>query len=261
MGVFLVARIVIFGTIAAMNFFTKRAPIPETTSIELDGEPIEVVVRTNARAKRYKITLDSRHGIVLTVPKSGNWRDAEKFLNAQHNWLAARQHHIAEAKLIGEGHVIPLRGIETKILGTGKVRGTPYLEPGDPALLYMPGAAEHIGRRTVDWLKSEAKTELTLRSHIHAQNLGVKYKSISMRDQATRWGSCSSKGALNYNWRLIMAPSFVLDYVAAHEVAHLIEMNHSDRFWSTVERTLPDMQRGRAWLKAHGRNLFAYQVG
>jgi predicted metal-dependent hydrolase len=261
MGVFVVAQLINFGKIVIMNFFSKRGQIPQTTSIELDGEPTEILVRENARAKRYKITLDSRHGIVLTVPKSGNWRDAEKFLHAQRNWLAARQHHIAERKLIANGEIIPLRGMETKIVGTGKVRGTPELEPGTPTILHMPGAKEHIGRRTVDWLKSEAKTELTLRSHIHAQNLGVTYKTISMRDQSTRWGSCSSKGALNYNWRLIMAPSFVLDYVAAHEVAHLIEMNHSDRFWATVERTLPDMQRGRAWLKAHGRTLFAYQVG
>ena len=243
-----------------MIFAKKSPPIPDSFSFEIDGQPQEVLVRQNPRARRYKVTLDSRHGIVLTVPKSGNWTDAEAFIKAQHNWLAARQHHIATPKLIDDGEFIPLRGKQTLINATGRVRGRPELEPGDPPVLQMPGAIEHIGRRTVDWLKSEAKAELTLRSHVHAQNLGVKYKSISMRDQATRWGSCSSKGALNYNWRLIMAPSFVLDYVAAHEVAHLIEMNHSDRFWAQVERTLPDMSRGRAWLKAHGRELFTYRV-
>ena len=243
-----------------MIFSKKSEHIPDQTVIELDGVPHEIMVRHNARAQRYKITLDSRHGIVLTVPKRGKWADAQAFLIAQHNWLAARQHHIAQPKLIDDGEFIPLRGTETLINATGRVRGRPELEPGEPPVLHMPGAIEHIGRRTVDWLKAEAKTELTLRSHIHAQNLGVKYRSISMRDQATRWGSCSSKGRLNYNWRLIMAPSFVLDYVAAHEVAHLIEMNHSDRFWAQVERTLPDMSRGRAWLKAHGRTLFAYQT-
>ena len=92
---------------------------------------------------------------------------------------------------------------------------------------------------------------------MHAARLGVTVKSIRMRSQSTRWGSCSSSGTINYNWRLIMAPPFVLDYVAAHEVAHLVEMNHSAAFWATVKRTLPDMERGRAWLKAHGRALMA----
>ncbi|MBI4046492.1 MAG: M48 family metallopeptidase, partial [Devosia nanyangense] len=88
----------------------------------------------------------------------------------------------------------------------------------------------------------------------------VKVVSISMRSQSTRWGSCSSSGRLNFNWRLVLAPDYVLDYVAAHEVAHLVEMNHSPAFWATVKRTLPDMARGRAWLKAHGRELMAYGV-
>ena len=79
-----------------------------------------------------------------------------------------------------------------------------------------------------------------------------------MRSQSTRWGSCSTTGRLNFNWRLVLAPPFVLDYVAAHEVAHLVEMNHSEAFWATVERTLPGMERGRAWLKAHGRQLMVY---
>ncbi len=83
---------------------------------------------------------------------------------------------------------------------------------------------------------------------------------VRLRSQSSRWGSCSSTGAINYNWRLILAPPFVLDYVAAHEVAHLIEMNHSAAFWAVVERTLPDMERGRAWLKSHGRDLMAWQA-
>jgi predicted metal-dependent hydrolase len=81
-----------------------------------------------------------------------------------------------------------------------------------------------------------------------------------MRSQATRWGSCSTTGRLNFNWRLVMAPSYVLDYVAAHEVAHLVEMNHSDKFWAVVEQTLPTMEKGREWLREHGRQLMVYGV-
>ncbi len=86
-------------------------------------------------------------------------------------------------------------------------------------------------------------------------------KSIAMRSQSARWGSCSSAGRLNYNWRLILAPGFVLDYVAAHEVAHLVHMNHSPAFWATVEKALPDMHRGKAWLKANGTVLMGYGLG
>jgi predicted metal-dependent hydrolase len=86
----------------------------------------------------------------------------------------------------------------------------------------------------------------------------VVVKSVSMRSQSTRWGSCSSTGSLNYNWRLILAPPHVLDYVAAHEVAHLVHMNHSVHFWAAVQRALPDMERGKAWLKAHGKVLMGY---
>ncbi|GLQ16976.1 M48 family metallopeptidase [Maritalea porphyrae] len=246
--------------IIAMFFARKSQTIPERTQLEIDGEPQEIVVRQNNRARRYRITLDSRQGIVLTVPKSGTWRDAERFLHKQRHWLAARQHHVVTPKPIELGAIIPLRGVDTRVHGTGTLRGVPRIEESDEMqILHMPGADEHIGRRTVDWLKREAKADIAASVAVHTSRLGVTHKAISMRDQSTRWGSCSSAGNLNFNWRLILAPPFVLDYVAAHEVAHLIEMNHSQAFWDQVERTLPDMQRGRTWLKVHGRTLFAYQ--
>ncbi|WP_415155124.1 M48 family metallopeptidase [Maritalea sp.] len=243
-----------------MLFSRKSDPIPDSTAIQIDGERQQIIVRQNNRARRYRITLDSRQGIILTIPKSGNWRDAEKFLQTQHNWLAARQHHVMTPVLIGLGATIPLRGVNSLIQSTGKLRGVPRVEQAEDAqILHVPGAPEHVGRRTIDWLKREAKADLTERVAVHTVRLGVRHKAISMRDQSTRWGSCSSAGHLNFNWRLILAPPFVLDYVAAHEVAHLIEMNHSQAFWDQVVRTLPDMARGRTWLKAHGRTLFAYQ--
>ena len=122
----------------------------------------------------------------------------------------------------------------------------------------VPGEAAHQARRLIDWLKDEAQKDLEARSACHATRLGVSVKAIRMRSQVSRWGSCSSTGTINYNWRLVLAPPFVLDYVAAHEVAHLVEMNHSPAFWATVKRTLPEMEKGRAWLKAHGRELMIY---
>lgn len=242
-----------------MNLFFRSKPkIPATTLIEIDGAPVSVTVRVNARARNYRLSIPHAGGPVLTLPPHGRWADAEAFLNRQRNWLAARIRRAPEAGSLAHGGTVPLRGLPHRIVGTGQVRGR--VETGEmdgDAVLLVPGDPEHQARRLTDWLKDQALEDLKARTAIHASRLGVSVKQVRMRSQASRWGSCSSSGNINYNWRLVLAPPFVLDYVAAHEVAHLVEMNHSAAFWATVKRTLPDMERGRAWLKAHGRELMA----
>jgi predicted metal-dependent hydrolase len=125
-------------------------------------------------------------------------------------------------------------------------------------LLCVAGAEPHVPRRVRDYLKREAKADLEIASKRAAAALGVTLKRVSIRDQSSRWGSCSTTGVLSYSWRLILAPPFVLDYLAAHEVAHLIEMNHSRRFWKLVERICPHMSRAKIWLDAHGTELHRY---
>ena len=93
---------------------------------------------------------------------------------------------------------------------------------------------------------------------VHARNLGVRARRITLRDQKSRWGSCSSAGQLSFSWRLVLAPPFVLDYVAAHEVAHLAEMNHGPRFWRLVAKTLPAFEEAKVWLRIHGMDLYRY---
>ncbi|MGA7973808.1 MAG: M48 family metallopeptidase, partial [Pseudolabrys sp.] len=100
--------------------------------------------------------------------------------------------------------------------------------------------------------------DLETASRAAAERLGVKVKRVSIRDQSSRWGSCSSTGVLSYSWRLILAPPFVLDYLAAHEVAHLVEMNHSKKFWRLVDRLCPDVTRAKTWLEVHGTDLHRY---
>ena len=106
-------------------------------------------------------------------------------------------------------------------------------------ILCVAGGYDFIDRRVHDFLKREARNELQKSAQEYAQALGVRVKRISIRDQSSRWGSCTSAGSLSFSWRLILAPPFVLDYLAAHEVAHLVEMNHSPRFWRVVARDLP----------------------
>lgn len=236
--------------------------IPESTEIELAGRRVTIAVRHSQRARAYRLTVPHLGPPVLTVPARGRWSEAQNFLGRHAGWLEQRLKRATPGTQFADGEVLPLVGVPHRIHATGRLRGR--VERGEidgEAVLLVPGEAAHIPRRLTEWLKAEAHAALTLRSAVHAERLGVTVASVTMRSQLTRWGSCSSSGRLNYNWRLILAPPFVLDYVAAHEVAHLVHMNHSPHFWKTVERTLPDMTRGRAWLKAHGKQLMGYGAG
>lgn len=234
---------------------------PERTEARIDGRLVPVAVRVSMRARSYRLSISHAGAPVLTIPRYGRWAEAQAFLNRQTNWLAVRLERIVQPVAFQTGARIPLRGVEHIIVPTGRVRGQVDIgeRNGYPTLM-VPGHPEHRARRLSDWLKAEAQRDLERRVAVHAGRLEVTVKSVRLRSQATRWGSCSSTGRLNFNWRLIFAPRYVLDYVAAHEVSHLVEMNHSDAFWETVALTLPNMERGRAWLKVHGRELMAYGI-
>jgi hypothetical protein len=232
---------------------------PPAAEVRIAGESVAVAVKVSTRAKSYRLSLPHGGQPLLTVPKFGRWAEAKAFLDRHTPWLAERIEASVKPVAFVRGAIVPLRGVNHRIVPTGRVRGVVEVgeHDGERALL-VPGDAEHRARRLIDWLKIEAQKDLARRCKAHADYLGVEVKSISMRSQATRWGSCSTTGKLNFNWRLILAPPYVLDYVAAHEVAHLVQMNHSAAFWKTVSKTLPTMERGRDWLKEHGPELMVY---
>ena len=153
-----------------------------------------------------------------------------------------------EASLLVEGRAF--------VLTQGPQRGSVTLS-GDE--IVVPGAPERAALRVATFLKALARDRLSQASDRYAAQIGRKYKSLTLRDTRSRWGSCTADGSLMYSWRLIMAPPAVLDYVAAHEVSHLAEMNHSDRFWAVVEGLMPDYAPRRKWLKEHGGRLHAYR--
>lgn len=216
-------------------------------------------VRVHPRSRSYRLSILASGEPVLTVPPKGKIKDATAFLAKQQHWLNVRLDRRLKAVPFCEGAFVPVRGIEHQLIGTGKIRGQVAVsDNNDIKQLHVPGGATHMARRLKDWLKKQALADLKTASAIHADRLGVSTGTISIRSQSTRWGSCSSSGSLSYNWRLILAPPHVLDYVAAHEVAHLCEMNHSAAFWAKVEQTLPDMDKGRNWLKVHGTHLMGY---
>jgi len=251
----------------------------ETIEVKIRGLGIPMVLRRSARAQRFSLQVsEARRGAVLTMPLYSSFADADEFLSRHLDWLKERVACLPEPVPFTEGAVIPLRGLAHLLRFPGSVRrrGVVWVEEPDDATaapawpagarvakrrlrrLYVSGAEEHAPRRLLDWLKRQAHLDLKLRVDLHAKRLNLKPKRIFVRDQTTRWGSCSTSGALSFSWRLVLAPPFVLDYLAAHEVAHLAHMNHGPRFWALVARTMPRHEEARNWLRKYGSNLHAY---
>jgi predicted metal-dependent hydrolase len=196
------------------------------------------------------------------MPPRGSVREARAFAEKYGGWISARIGRLPQAAPFAPGVVVPLRGVPHRIVHCPAARGTVWTEA--PAngefLLCAAGALPHLARRIADFLKREARRDLEAASRTYAAKLGVAARRITLRDQSSRWGSCSTAGVLSYSWRLILAPPYVLDYLAAHEIAHLVEMNHSRRYWRLLEGLCPAMQRAKAWLNAHGTELHRYGV-
>jgi predicted metal-dependent hydrolase len=194
------------------------------------------------------------------MPLRGSVREARRFAQKHGGWIAARMARLPAAAPFRHGTVMPVRGEPHRIVHRAGRRGTVWTEAdaGGELLLCVAGHAPHVGRRVEDYLKHEARRDLEAASWRAAERLGVAIKRVTVRDQSSRWGSCSSTGLLSFSWRLIMAPPFVLDYVAVHEVAHLKEMNHSLRFWRLVATHCADAARAKAWLDVHGGDLHRY---
>jgi predicted metal-dependent hydrolase len=241
----------------------RRTSEPSAITVSCDGEIHPVRVRRHRQARRYTLRiLSASREVVLTMPTRGNVKHAKEFAQKHGAWITARLRRLPGASPFGHGALLPLRGRLHRIVHRPGARGTVWIEThGSEHLLCVAGDGPHLSRRVHDYLKREAKRDLQAASLLAAQALGIAFKRVSVRDQTSRWGSCSSSGALSFSWRLILAPPFVMEYLAAHEVAHLVEMNHSRRFWRVVEGICPHMGRAKAWLDAHGADLHRYGAG
>jgi predicted metal-dependent hydrolase len=212
---------------------------------------ISVTLRRSARARRFSLRVSRLDGrVTLTLPVRAREADGIAFLRDQEDWLRRTLAAMPRTPSLAFGVRLPLEGqrlVLTHAVGRViRIEGEALLVPGDAA---------RLGVRLSAWLKARARDRLAMASDRHAAALGRPYTSLSLRDTRSRWGSCTHDGRLMYNWRLVMAPPAVLDYVAAHEVAHLAQMNHSPAFWSTVAQLLPGYEAPRRWLKAHGQEL------
>ncbi len=246
----------------------KKRPPPTAgkserwTLLELDGRQVDVRIVENPRTTRLTLRLvpasKTQESLKLTVPPGTPEQEVDEFLYRHRNWAASRLARLPQVTRICDGAVIPLRGVSHRIVHSGPGRGIVSIGmEEDGPVIRVFGDPRYLPRKVTDFLKRQAKQDLSKAVTRYGEALGVKAKSITIRDTTSRWGSCSSSGALNFSWRIILAPPEVLNYLAAHEVAHLREMNHSDRFWAHVRDICPDMETQKAWLRANGSKLHA----
>lgn len=220
----------------------------------LPGLPdVEITLRRSARARRFSLRVSRLDGTVtLSLPARAREAEAMAFALAQEGWLRAALARMPQPAVVGPGAVLPVEGRHLRLtLASGRL---PRIM-GDS--LEVPGEPDRAGARAAAFLKVMARDRLVAACDLHAGRLGRPYARLVLRDTRSRWGSCSADGVLMFSWRLIMAPPPVLDYVAAHEVAHLAQMNHSPAFWAVVAQLYPDHAAARAWLKTQGQGLHA----
>jgi predicted metal-dependent hydrolase len=238
-----------------------EASVLKRPHIEELGCPVEVRRHPGARRLTLRVSR-TRRAVIVTLPVQCDLGEAGSFLSRNIEWVRERLNSLPHPVPFCDGALLPLRGEFHRLVFTGKREEgrVVHCEPACSGLpeLRVSGRMEHAARRIRDWLFEEARRDLDARVLHHARNLGVAPKRIAVRDQATRWGSCSTTGVLSFSWRLVLAPSRILDYVAAHEVAHLKEMNHGPRFWALVARTMPTMKEAKGWLQLYGLNLHQY---
>ena len=237
------------------GYFAKiRKPL-EPASILIGADSVGVVFRRHAMARRMVLRLNPEGtAVVVTVPGHATRGQALDFTERSRDWIAEKLGQRGETITLQPGSLVPLRGVMHGIRPSSSRRGTVTVDPV-AHVIHVPGDAPHVSRRLTDWFKLTARAELTAASRKYAEAMGVTFTRVSIRDQRSRWGSCSAAGVLSYSWRLILTPPEVLDYVAAHEVAHLRHMNHGPRFWRLVLTHCPHAARAKKWLKAEGQSV------
>lgn len=236
-----------------MVTLTARAPaVLSEASIDLGGVSAPVLVRVDRRARRLIVRVDPTGRVIVTAPSRRAAPEALAFARSRSSWISAQIEAFGPLPF-APGAAFPLEGVPVRIVHAPETRGVRLSE--DRGSLVVGSGAAHLNRRVVDWLKSAARQRLTARVDAHVEKLGAVRGRIVIRDPASRWGSCSSTGALSFSWRLILAPPEMLDYVAAHEVAHLLHMNHSPRFWRVVAALGADAAAARRWFARHGMSL------
>jgi predicted metal-dependent hydrolase len=225
----------------------------ERETISLAGREIPLFVRRNRQARRVVLRIDvEAGGIALTLPGRTALAEGLALAHERADWVIRCLDKLPARIPFADGATLPLLGNDTTIRHAPDTRHGVVYRDGE---LIVSGAREHLARRTGDWLKREAKREIARRAQPMAERIERTIAGLTVRDTRSRWGSCTPDGKLSFCWRLILTPEWVLDYVVAHEVAHLAHLNHGPKFWATVKALGVNPEQARAWLDVHAERL------
>jgi predicted metal-dependent hydrolase len=221
--------------------------------ITVSGKRLPLIVKKHPRARNLVVRYDTRRDCVkVTAPRYVSLKRAVEFAESKTEWIA-RQREKTSTLVIENGAMVSIFGQEIRLAHAGG-RGVASLVEG---VLQVTGAAEFMPRRVRDYVLREMRIIAHERALFHAAKLGVRVSSLTLRDTSSRWGSCTRSGRISLCWRLAFAPYEVMDYVVAHEVAHLLHHNHSPSFWHAVAHLCPAYEMHEHWLKTHGHKLMA----
>ena len=237
----------------------SQTSLSNSTTVTLpSGKTAIVDIRRSLRARRLTLRIAPSTGQAeLVLPGRMSEKKGIAFLQDKTDWLEERLAKYPGPIPFENGQVVPFMGEPLTICHLNAKRANVQKE-GNQLIVAAPKA--RISMAVQDWYRREAGCEITLCAKQKSKMLGTPYGRLTIRDTTSRWGSCSAKGDLNFSWRVVMAPSYVLDYLVAHEVAHLAEMNHSASFWNIVERLSEEFEKGRNWLRLNGHELHRYGV-
>ena len=225
--------------------------------LPLDGVTARLSV--NPRARRLSIRIDARAGeAVLIAPSERKLGDVVAFARSKTVWMRERLAERQPGAPLQPGATIALFGKPTRLVATGGAGAARLTQDADGPLIAAGGEGEAYARRVENLFKRVARETLQARTDIHLRTLGQRPVKLSIADPKSRWGSCSPHNrSIRYSWRVVMAPPAVIDYLAAHEVAHLVHADHSPAYWSVVQRLVGDHRPFRKWLRDHGPALHA----
>lgn len=218
---------------------------------------IDIKVVPSRSLHKLVLKIDNKERIpVLSVPKFCSRRRAVSFVNENMGWIMTTMAKLPPIKEFENGEKISLFGENVVIAHSPDARCGVRKEND---LLIVSGGAEFLHRRVRDFIKKQAKIVLLGESVSMAQKIGCKVNDVTIKDTKSRWGSCSGLGNINYSWRIALAPSYVIKYLVAHEVSHLLHQDHSSDFWKCVEELYPEWKNGHDWLKKYGKTLYKYK--
>ena len=230
--------------------------IIEERKVAIGAQQVDLVIKRHPRAKSIRLRMDKVDPkVFLTLPRRASVKSGLAFFDKSHAWIAKHLVTTKPASFFKNGGTVPFLGEELLIHHTESK--TPRIDLKDQ-MLHVHGCIENLHADIILWLKKKAHDFMHDTSHKHAKQLNVPINKIRVKDLKSRWGSCSSAKNLSYSWRVIMAPRFVAEYLCIHEVTHLVEMNHSPRFWDLVAGMSPDFKDAKKWLRTQGRQLMAY---